>query len=106
MDSITLEQSEQLQHDLMTHLDGLPEGLIDKLCQVVADYYRLGQHKGEQGMKKLEVDHWVVIVGNPVFVCKTRKRARQFVKENKALWPCYNYVGKCIKDSRKIVLDI
>ena len=39
MEPITLQQSEQLQQDIMTHLDSFPEGLIDSLCQAVIDYY-------------------------------------------------------------------
>jgi hypothetical protein len=35
---LTKEKKEQLQQDIMTHLDGFPEDLIDELCQVVVDY--------------------------------------------------------------------
>ena len=35
---LTLEQSEQIQADLITYLDSYPEELIDRLCQVVVDY--------------------------------------------------------------------
>lgn len=38
MDKITLEQSEQLQQDIITHGDGLPEDLLNQLCQTVVDY--------------------------------------------------------------------
>lgn len=38
METITREQSEQIQQDIMTHLDSFPEELIDKLCQIVVDF--------------------------------------------------------------------
>ncbi len=36
--NISLEQAEQIQNDLITHLDRYPEDLIDDLCQTVVDY--------------------------------------------------------------------
>ncbi len=38
MNSITREQSEQLQQDIITICDQYPEDLMDALCQVVVDY--------------------------------------------------------------------
>ena len=35
---LTKEKEEQLQQDIMTHLDSCPEDLINELCQVVVDY--------------------------------------------------------------------
>ncbi len=40
MDFITLAQSEQLQADIITHCDNLPEDLINQLCQTVVDFYK------------------------------------------------------------------
>ncbi len=40
MEKITFEQSQQLQEDIITHCDGLPQQLIDNLCNIVADYHR------------------------------------------------------------------
>ena len=34
-----MSEMEQLQNDLITHLDGYPEDLIALLCDVVAEYY-------------------------------------------------------------------
>ena len=34
-----IEESEQLQQDLMTYLDSYDEDLINDLCQCVVDYY-------------------------------------------------------------------
>ena len=36
--NFTLQQREQLQHDIVTHCDGLPSELIAKLCEVVAAF--------------------------------------------------------------------
>lgn len=36
--SITKEQSEQIQEDIITHLDGIDDQLITNLCQCVCDY--------------------------------------------------------------------
>ena len=37
---MTLEESEQLQDDIITHCDGLPHELISRLCQVVVDFQK------------------------------------------------------------------
>jgi len=34
---ITKEQSEQLQEDIIAHCDGMPEELIDALCDTVVE---------------------------------------------------------------------
>ena len=46
--SITKEQSEQIQEDIIAHLDGIDEGLITVLCQCVCDY--------QQGMDSIVDD--------------------------------------------------
>jgi len=56
-------------------------------------------------MKNKDIEHWIVIQGTPVYTCRTRKQARQFVKENKAKYPQFNYIGKCVKGYRQIILD-
>ncbi len=38
MTNFTLQQREQLQHDIIAHCDGLPSELIAKLCEVVATF--------------------------------------------------------------------
>lgn len=35
---ITRDQKEQMQEDIMTHLDGFPDDLINELCEVVAKH--------------------------------------------------------------------
>ena len=58
-------------------------------------------------MKKSKINHWVVIVGSPVFTCRTRKQAREYAKKHQIMWrPKFNYVGKCINNHRSIVIDI
>ena len=37
---MTIEESEQLQNDIITHCDGLPPELITRLCQVVVDFQK------------------------------------------------------------------
>lgn len=49
---------------------------------------------------------WVVIVGTPVFACKTRKQAREYAKEHKVNYPKYNYIGKCVKNFTQIILKV
>ena len=49
---LTKEEEEQLQQDIMTHLDSCPEDLIDELCQVVVDY-----KMEEDVAKELDIDH-------------------------------------------------
>ncbi len=34
------EESERLQENLIAFLDGLPNKLIDNICQAVVDYYK------------------------------------------------------------------
>ena len=42
---MTIEQSEQLQNDIITHCDGLPVELITRLCQVVVEFQKeLGEN--------------------------------------------------------------
>ena len=57
-------------------------------------------------MKNKNIRHWVVIVGEPVFVCKTRKQAREYAKGNDVDAGKWNYIGKCINDEKQIILDI
>ena len=33
------EQCEKLQDDIITYMDGYPQDLIDRLCQVIIDYF-------------------------------------------------------------------
>jgi len=39
------EQAEQLQYDIMIHCNDLPFELVDRMCQVIIDYYN--EHKEE-----------------------------------------------------------
>ncbi len=56
---------------------------------------------------KRKTGGWIVIVGKPVFVCRTRRQARRYVKEHKIKrGNGYNYVGQCTNKYRKIVLDV
>ena len=57
-------------------------------------------------MAKQKVDNWIVLTGNIVFTCTTRKRARKYAKEHKINYPQYNYIGKCTNNFSKIVLDV
>lgn len=57
-------------------------------------------------MRNKDIKHWVVIVGEPIFACKTRKQARKYAKKNKVRYPRWNYIGKCIDKKRKIILDV
>ncbi len=56
---------------------------------------------------KEKADCWIVITGQPVFTCKTRKQAREYVKKNKTnVRPKYSYIGKCIENHKQIILDV
>ena len=44
---LTKEKREQLQQDIMTHLDSCPEDLIDELCQVVVDYKNINENNNK-----------------------------------------------------------
>ena len=57
-------------------------------------------------MRKSKIDHWIVIEGTPIFTCRTRKQAREYVKKHKVSYPKFSYVGKCINNYRFIVLDV
>ena len=37
---MTLQECEQIQEDIITYLDGQDEKLIDRLCNVVVEYYK------------------------------------------------------------------
>lgn len=60
----------------------------------------------------MKIDRWIVIEGKPVFTSKTRKQARTFIKKNKItkkdklICPKYHYIGKCVDDYHRIILDI
>jgi len=47
---MTKQQCEQLQDSIITYCDGLPEELIDNLCDAVVSYYNA--HKTEGGETK------------------------------------------------------
>ena len=36
---MTRNECEQLQDDIITYMNGQPEILIDKMCQIVVDYF-------------------------------------------------------------------
>jgi len=57
-------------------------------------------------MSKVNNDGWIVVVGQPVFTCRTRKQARIFVEKHKVKYPNYNYIGKCFDNYRQIVIDV
>jgi len=57
-------------------------------------------------MAKQKVDGWVVLRGMPLFACKTRKQAKKYAEKHTVDRPIYNYVGKCIDNYGKIILDI
>lgn len=57
-------------------------------------------------MKNKDIRHWVVIVGTPIFISCSRRAARDYAKENKPAAGKWNYIGKCPKNSRKIIVDI
>lgn len=57
-------------------------------------------------MKNKDINSWIVIRGQPLFSCRTRKQARKFAKENKSKYPQFTYVGKCIKGYNQIVFDV
>jgi len=57
-------------------------------------------------MKSEKADAWIVITGRPIYSCRTRKQARKYAKENIVDYPQYNYVGKCIKNYKQIVLNV
>ena len=56
-------------------------------------------------MKNKNIDSWIVLEGRIVYSCRTRKQARAYAKKYPAERG-YNYVGKCIKNYRNIVLDV
>ena len=55
--------------------------------------------------KRKNTEHWIVLKGRPIFTCRTRKQAREYIKKNSVHYPEYNYVGKCVKGFRQIILD-
>ena len=57
-------------------------------------------------MEKQKADRWVVIKGELIFTCRTRKQARKFVKENNLDYPTFAYIGRCFDSQRKIVLNV
>ena len=57
---LTKEKEEQLQQDIMTHLDSCPEDLINELCQVVVDYKNINENNNNKSNKspiKISI-HW------------------------------------------------
>ena len=48
---LTKEKEEQLQQDIMTHLDSCPEDLINELCQVVVDYKNINENNNKSNLK-------------------------------------------------------
>jgi len=67
---LTKEEEEQLQQDIMTHLDSCPEDLIDELCQVVVDY-----KMEEDVAKELDIDH------NYISECWRREGEKNIIKK-------------------------
>ena len=57
---ITKQRSEQLQQDIITHCDGLPDELITELCQVVVNYEKQneGKHEHDEDCKYLGFGLW------------------------------------------------
>jgi len=51
---LSKQESDQLQHDLMTRLDELPEELIDDLCDVVMKYTEKTIEKEKEISKRLD----------------------------------------------------
>lgn len=62
--------------------------------------------RGKEKQMKVKDYNWIVVVGTPIFTCKTRKQAREYAKKNKATYPQYNYIGKCTNNFTKIILDV
>lgn len=57
--------------------------------------------------KKHKIDGWIVIEGKPVFTCRTRRQARKYAKKHREIVrEHYSYVGKCVDNYSKIVLDV
>jgi hypothetical protein len=67
---LTKEEEEQLQQDIMTHLDSCPEDLIDELCQVIVDY-----KMEEDVSKELDIDH------NYISECWRREGEKNIIKK-------------------------
>lgn len=45
---MTKQESEQIQENIITHLDDCPNDLITALCEVVVNYYNKHNKEGEK----------------------------------------------------------
>ena len=58
---LTKEKEEQLQQDIMTHLDSCPEDLINELCQVIVDYKNIKIKQARFYMEKITMPEDIIL---------------------------------------------